>query len=284
VGGPEPLFAQNEAELRIWRRDRMARVVCEDLRDLEQVREISLVEQLADLLPSRVGAALSVKSLREDLEVDHKTVERWLKILENLYVGFRIPPYGAPRVRALEKERKLYLWGWSGIEDAGPRFENLVASQLLKYCHWIEDTQGHAMELRFLFAIRTGAKRISSSRRIAGRCSRRYARRGKIAQSRAAVFRRTHADPALLPGAPRRAAIRGREDHRPALRPVLPGLGASLARIFREVNERTDRGALEIGVVQAAHAAEVRAQRLRHAVRQRRHAVLFGASPSRTTI
>jgi hypothetical protein len=25
-----------------------------------------------------------------------------------------------------------------------------VASQLLKYCHWIEDTEGHSMELRFL--------------------------------------------------------------------------------------------------------------------------------------
>ena len=30
------------------------------------------------------------------------------------------------------------------------RFENLVACQLLKYCHWVEDTQGHAMELRYL--------------------------------------------------------------------------------------------------------------------------------------
>jgi hypothetical protein len=32
----------------------------------------------------------------------------------------------------------------------GARFENLVASQLLKYCHFVEDTEGHAMELRFL--------------------------------------------------------------------------------------------------------------------------------------
>jgi hypothetical protein len=34
--------------------------------------------------------------------------------------------------------------------EGGARFENLVASQLLKYCHLIEDTEGHAMELRFL--------------------------------------------------------------------------------------------------------------------------------------
>jgi predicted AAA+ superfamily ATPase len=149
-GFPEPLFSQHEAEHRIWQRDRLSRVVREDLRDLEHVREISLIEHLVDLLPSRVGSPLSVKSLREDLEVDHKTAERWLQILENLYVCFRIAPFGPPRVRAVKKERKLYLWDWSSVEDDGPRFENLVASQLLKYCHWIEDTEGHSMELRYL--------------------------------------------------------------------------------------------------------------------------------------
>lgn len=149
-GFPEPLFAQNEAELRIWRRDRLSRVVREDLRDLEHVREVSLIEHLVDLLPARVGSPLSIASLREDLQVDHKTVERWLQILENLYVGFRILPYGSPRIRAVWKARKLYLWDWSGIAEPGPRFENLVAAQLLKYCHWTEDTEGHAMELRYL--------------------------------------------------------------------------------------------------------------------------------------
>lgn len=149
-GFPEPLFGRDEAEHRIWRRDRLSRVVREDLRDLEHVREISLLEHLVDLLPSRVGSPLSIKSLREDLQIDHKTAERWLQILENMYVCFRLSPYGPPRVRAVKKERKLYLWDWSSVEDSGPRFENLVASQLLKYCHWVEDTEGHSMDLRYL--------------------------------------------------------------------------------------------------------------------------------------
>jgi len=149
-GFPEPLFLQDEREHRIWQRDRVLRVVRDDLRDLEQVREISLVEQLVDLLPARVGSPLSVKSLREDLEVDHKTVERWLTILANLYLCFRISPYGAPKIRAVKKERKLYLWDWSTAPEGGARFENLVASHLLKYCHFVEDTEGYEMELRFL--------------------------------------------------------------------------------------------------------------------------------------
>jgi hypothetical protein len=149
-GFPEPLFARDATEHRIWQRDRLSRVIREDLRDLEHVREITLLEHLVDMLPSKVGSPLSIKSLREDLDIDHKTVERWLSILENLYVCFRIPPYGPPRVRAVKKERKLYLWDWSGVEKGGARFENLVASQLLKYCHFLEDTEGRSMELRYL--------------------------------------------------------------------------------------------------------------------------------------
>ena len=149
-GFPEPLFRQDEAEHRLWQRDRLARVVREDLRDLERVREVSLVEHLVDLLPERVGAPLSVANLRQDLEVDHKTVERWLTILENMYICFRVAPFGSPRIRAVKKEKKLYLWDWSAVADPGARFENLVASQLLKYCHWIEDTEGFRMELRYL--------------------------------------------------------------------------------------------------------------------------------------
>ena len=149
-GFPEPLFAGDVRTWRRWQRERVSRVVYEDLRDLENVREVALVELLAEALPERVGSPLSVQSLREDLQVAHETVERWLRILENLYMCFRIPPFGAPRIRAVKKETKLYLWDWSQVPGTGARFENLVASHLLKLCHHVEDTQGHRMELRFI--------------------------------------------------------------------------------------------------------------------------------------
>ena len=42
------------------------------------------------------------------------------------------------------------MWDWSLCENEPARFENLVASNLLKYCHWLEDCDGDRMELRFL--------------------------------------------------------------------------------------------------------------------------------------
>lgn len=149
-GFPEPLFKQNETEWRIWQRDRTERVIYDDIRDLESVKEISLLDELGQALPLRVGSILSIKSLREDLQVSHGAADRWVTILERLYYCYRVPPYGAPKIRAVKKEQKLYMWDWSVVDDSGARFENLVASQLLKYCHFVEDTQGHRMELRFL--------------------------------------------------------------------------------------------------------------------------------------
>jgi uncharacterized protein len=149
-GFPEPLLRTEEKFWRRWQRERLQRVIYEDIRDLENIKEISLLELLAHELPSRVGSPLSVKNIKEMLQVAHETVERWLKIFERMYYCFRIPPYGPPKVRAVKKEQKLYLWDWSILPDPGPRFENFIASHLLKYCNFIEDTQGFHMELRFL--------------------------------------------------------------------------------------------------------------------------------------
>lgn len=149
-GFPEPLLRAEEKFWRRWQRERRQRVIYDDIRDLESIKEISLLELLAEELPNRVGPPLSVKNLKELLQVAHETVERWLKIFERMYYCYRISPYGPPRVRAVKKEQKLYLWDWSLVPDNGPRFENFVASQLLKYCHFMEDTEGFRMELRFL--------------------------------------------------------------------------------------------------------------------------------------
>ena len=150
-GFPEPFLKSSERVLNRWHKNLIELLVHEDIRDLENIRELSLMETLALSLPDRVGSPLSVQNLAEDLGTAHKTVEKWLSILERFYFCFRIPPFGAPRIRAVRKEQKLYLFDWSLLSDRkGMRFENLMAAQLLKYCHFLEDTQGSKMELRFL--------------------------------------------------------------------------------------------------------------------------------------
>lgn len=149
-GFPEPLLDRDETELRRWHLQRVSKLVRIDLRDLENVSDLDKVELLADALQSRVGSPLSYKSLAEDLEVSDKTVRRWTQILDSLYFCYLVPPFGSSKIKAIKKAQKLYLWDWSQVENPGHRFENLVASHLLKLCDFWQDTQGHRSELRYI--------------------------------------------------------------------------------------------------------------------------------------
>lgn len=149
-GFPEPLAKQSAHHRRRWQRERQGRVINEDLVSLERVNEVSLLELLYIALLNRVGSPLSLQSLREELQVSHDSIRRWLTIFDNLYLTFRIPPFGSPRIRAVKKEQKLYFWDWAVLADEGSRFENLVAAQLLKFCHLREDVEGRRMELRYI--------------------------------------------------------------------------------------------------------------------------------------
>ncbi len=148
-GFPEPFFSGSEVEARRWSREYRNLLVREELTSLERVDDLGRFEHLMLSLPDRVGSLLSVNALREDLEVSHKTVERWIKILERLYALFRLPPFGAPRIRAIRKAQKHYHFDWSLVEKDPARFENLVASHLLKWVHYRQDTEGLDLELRY---------------------------------------------------------------------------------------------------------------------------------------
>jgi predicted AAA+ superfamily ATPase len=108
-GFPEPFYKATERELRLWHRERLYRIVNDDIRGLENLREYSAIELLADSLPRRVGSVLSINALAKDLSVNFRTAESWIKILEQVYYCYRLSPYGAPRLKAVKKEKKRGL-------------------------------------------------------------------------------------------------------------------------------------------------------------------------------
>jgi predicted AAA+ superfamily ATPase len=149
-GFPEPFLVQSARRHRRWQKERLDRFFREDVRDLEPIRDPASIELLADLLPERIGSPLSLNALREDLEVSHRAVTHWMNILDRLYHVVRVPPYATPKVRAVRRMPKAYLWDWSLVPAPGPRFENLVALHLLKLCHYLEDREGHPVALHYL--------------------------------------------------------------------------------------------------------------------------------------
>ncbi len=148
-GFPEPFFSGSAAEAKRWSREYKNRLIREEITALEQVKDLDLLTLLMLSLPKRVGSPLSLNSLSEDLQVSHKTLSRWISILERMYAIFRLAPFGYPKLRAVKKEQKHYHFDWTVVTEESYRFENLVANHLLKWVDFEIDTKGRELELRY---------------------------------------------------------------------------------------------------------------------------------------
>lgn len=149
-GFPEPFLGGSEEEARRWSREYRARLLEEDIRDLERVSDLGRLERMMLRLPELVGSPLSLNALSEDLQVSHRTVAHWVEVLERLYAIFRVPPFGTDRIRAVKKAQKHYHMDWTLVTDPGARLENLVACHLLKWVHHQQDVHGREVELRYV--------------------------------------------------------------------------------------------------------------------------------------
>lgn len=153
-GFPEPYIKQDTVFLRLWQQDRIQRVIREDIRDLVVVQDMSLIESLIDLIPSKVGSLFSAANIAQDLDVNYMTLQRYLMILEDFYFTYKVLPYTKKQSGLLRKLPKIYLWDWSVIPDLSARFENMIGSHLYKYVSFLREMYGLNSEVRFVRTVR----------------------------------------------------------------------------------------------------------------------------------
>ena len=152
VGGfPEPFLDGSERFYRRWRRSHIDLILREDLVTLTAVRDIQSIETLIELLRRQVGSTVSAASLARDLGKSPTTVQGWLKLLEDLFVVFRVTPWHRNVARALLKEPKFYFHD-NGLVlgDDGARLENLIACALLKAAHVARDVDGRDVAVHYI--------------------------------------------------------------------------------------------------------------------------------------
>lgn len=152
VGGfPEPFLDGSEREARRWRRERFDRVLKEDIRDLESIRRLSLLDLFIHQLRNRVGSLIVMSNLAGEIQVSPKTAKSWLAALERMYLVFTVRPYTKNLPRAVIKPPKVFFYdNGDVIGNEGAVFENLVATQLLKNIHLLEEQSGYRYELRYI--------------------------------------------------------------------------------------------------------------------------------------
>lgn len=138
-GFPRPFLTARVSSHRKWVRMRKDLLLREDLRDLSKVEDIAAIELLVQLLLPRVGQLLNYQNLANDLDVSVDSIRRWVRLLNHLYYTYLVLPYTKQIKRSIKKMPKVYLWDWSEVPDEAARFENLIASHLLKSVHYWTD-------------------------------------------------------------------------------------------------------------------------------------------------
>ena len=149
-GFPKPYLTAIYEYHHLWKSLRNKQLFREDLRDLTRIHELDLVEKLADILRLESGQLISYLSLSRMIRSSDVTVRRWIEILKSLYWCYEVRPWKKNVVRSLLKEPKFYLWDWTLIEDPGKRFENMIASHLLKAVHFWNDSGFGDYKLHFI--------------------------------------------------------------------------------------------------------------------------------------
>jgi predicted AAA+ superfamily ATPase len=149
-GFPEPFTKRSPRFSTRWRNLRRSQLLREDIRDLTRIQELDQFEVLEGLLAERSGEHLVYRSLARTVRVSENTVRSWVTTLAGLHHGFLIRPWFANVTKALRKEPKWYLRDWSGVSDAGKRFETLCACHLLKAVEGWTDLGFGVFGLRYI--------------------------------------------------------------------------------------------------------------------------------------
>jgi predicted AAA+ superfamily ATPase len=145
-GGYPRLYDQEMDPLDLYR-DYIETYLQRDVRQLINIKHLSLFQKFIQLCAGRIGQLVNLTSLGNDVGVSHTTVREWLSILEASYVLFLLPPYFSSISKRLIKSPKLYFYDLGvathllrmrTIDDLathplrGNLFENLVVSEIRK--------------------------------------------------------------------------------------------------------------------------------------------------------
>ena len=81
------------------------------------VKTPDLIKRLLSLLAHQAGAEVSVNELATQLHMARPTVERYLDLLEQTFVIFRLPSFSTNPRKEIAKSQKVFFWD-TGIRNA----------------------------------------------------------------------------------------------------------------------------------------------------------------------
>lgn len=140
---PEVVTATERVERRL--EEITSSYLYKDILDYGDIRKPELITQLLRALAYQVGAQVSYNELANMLQVSNETIRRYVQLLEESYVIFRLAPLSTNPRKEIFTSRKIYFVD-NGIRNAlinnlaplqqrndqGQLWENFIVSEFLK--------------------------------------------------------------------------------------------------------------------------------------------------------
>jgi uncharacterized protein len=117
-----------------------------DLLMLEKIKKPVVLEKLLKALALQVGGEVNLFELSQIVEVDRKTIEKYIDVLEKAFVIFQLPAFSRNLRNEIKKGRKIYFYD-CGIRnaviddfnlltnrnDVGALWENFIIAERIKF-------------------------------------------------------------------------------------------------------------------------------------------------------
>ena len=119
-----------------------------DVFTFQQLKKPELLMKLLQLLAFQIGSEVSFHELAQQLGVDQNVIQRYIHLLEEAFVIFRLSAFKRNLRNEISKSRKIYFWDL-GIrntliqninsldmrDDVGALFENFCILERMKHLH-----------------------------------------------------------------------------------------------------------------------------------------------------
>ena len=150
-GYPQALRRASASRRQTWLQDYVALILDRDVRDIANVDQLGRLPRLLDLLAAHAGQLVNHSSYGAALGLSAPTAQKYVGILERLFLLRQVPPWSHNAVSRLTKTPKLHFLD-TGLLAAlrgatagelkkdrtpyGPLLENFVVSEVLKLITW----------------------------------------------------------------------------------------------------------------------------------------------------
>jgi uncharacterized protein len=108
-GFPEALNRSGERRRLDWARAYLASVLTRDLRDIAEVERLTELPRFVRFLAEHAGQLVNYSKFGGDIQVTHKTAQRYVALLEQIFLVASLQPWHTNRIKRIIKTPKLHF-------------------------------------------------------------------------------------------------------------------------------------------------------------------------------